>query len=371
MAECTQSQPKHQYVFETLRREILAGAFGRSGHFPSESQLVGRFGISRPTVVRVMQKLSSVGLIVRRKGAGTYVSKTARNLTGRLGMIFPGHPQTEIFTVICAEIARRCQQEGYTLLFGDASARDAGLRLRMVRELAAKYVADHVAGVFLEPLELVPGSSAFTQEIISYLDSAQIPVVLLDRDIVLPPQRSAYDLVGIDNANAGLLLAQHLLAAGARNVFFFQNPDSAPTILHRVHGVAVAVAEAGRPWSPAHVVVASPDDASAVRRMLARRPDAVVCGNDLTAARLLQTLQSLGRRVPEDILLAGFDDVRYASLMNPPLTTIRQPCADIAQVAVRTLLERIRDRNLPPRQILLPTELVKRQSTERKRKARK
>lgn len=76
------------------------------------------------------------------------------------------------------------------------------------------------------------------------------------------------------------------------------------------------------------------------------RPDAIVCGNDTTAAYLGHTLDVLGIRVPEDIMLAGFDDVQHAYVMSPQLTTIHQPCHDIADVAVRRLLSRIEDPNL-------------------------
>ena len=64
-----------------------------------------------------------------------------------------------------------------------------------------------------------------------------------------------------------------------------------------------------------------------------KAPDAFICGNDHTAARLLQTLGAIGKQVPRDVLLAGFDDVACAQLLSPPLTTMRQPCEEIAAVA--------------------------------------
>ena len=73
----------------------------------------------------------------------------------------------------------------------------------------------------------------------------------------------------------------------------------------------------------------------------------------------------LGKRVPEDIMLAGFDDVQFASVMTPQLTTIHQPCDDIASMAFKALQERIADLSLPPREIFLPAPLVVRKSTAR------
>ena len=102
----------------------------------------------------------------------------------------------------------------------------------------------------------------------------------------------------------------------------------------------------------------------AIRKFLAKeKPDAIVCGNDKTAAHLRQTLAHIGKRVPEDVMLAGFDDVQIASVMTPQLTTVRQPCEAIADAAFSALLERMRRSDLQPREILLPAWLVAREST--------
>ena len=122
------SLPKHQQVFEALKEEILSGKYDARRRLPSEAQLVQRFKISRPTVSRALRDLKTAGFLDRRPGSGTYLSQTARPSTGYFGMIIPGHGTTEIFTPICAEIARRSQQAGYTLLWGDSSSTDLETR---------------------------------------------------------------------------------------------------------------------------------------------------------------------------------------------------------------------------------------------------
>jgi GntR family transcriptional regulator of arabinose operon len=92
------------------------------------------------------------------------------------------------------------------------------------------------------------------------------------------------------------------------------------------------------------------------------RIDAFLCANDNTAAQLMRTLLGLGLRVPEDVRIAGIDDVRYAELLPVPLTTLHQPCMDIGAVAVSTMLDRIANPQLPARSILLNGHLVVRQS---------
>ena len=92
------------------------------------------------------------------------------------------------------------------------------------------------------------------------------------------------------------------------------------------------------------------------------RPDAFVCRNDPLAAQLLQTLGTLGFKVPDKVRVAGFDDAKIAKLLNPPLTTIRQPVKLLAETAVESLLQRIRNPDLAPRAILLDAQLVVRSS---------
>jgi DNA-binding LacI/PurR family transcriptional regulator len=358
--------PKHRHVFETLKDEILSGKYDAHRRLPSEAQLVRRFRISRPTISRAMRDLKTAGLLDRRPGSGTYLSQTARPSNGFFGMIIPGYGSTEIFTPICAEIARRSQQAGYTLLLGDSSSTDLETRANQALELCAQYARQEVAGVFFEPLELIPGREAINQEIIRILSASRIPVVLIDRDIAHFPGRSAYDLVGIDNLAAGYRLAAHLITAGARAITFVARPGSAPTVLQRIAGVHDALLNAGIHWAPEQIAYGNPDDEAFARRVVGRsvkrRPDALICANDATAARLMVTLTRLGVTVPKDIRLASFDDVQYASLLSPPLTTIRQPCEQIGAVAVQTLLQRLREPDTPPREILLDAKLIVRGS---------
>ena len=91
-------------------------------------------------------------------------------------------------------------------------------------------------------------------------------------------------------------------------------------------------------------------------------PDAIVCANDRTASFAIRTLGAIGLNVPRDVRVSGFDDQTYARRSRIPLTTVRQPCAEIGKVAIRTLVERILHRDLPPREILLSATLVKRAS---------
>ena len=97
-------------------------------------------------------------------------------------------------------------------------------------------------------------------------------------------------------------------------------------------------------------------------RSSAPRSRALICTSERVAALLLRSLGQAGVRVPHDVRVVGFDDVRYATLLSVPLTTIHQPCREIAVTAFRAMLDRIADPALPPRSFVLPARLVVRES---------
>jgi LacI family transcriptional regulator len=190
-----------------------------------------------------------------------------------------------------------------------------------------------------------------------------VPVVLLDRDLGPFPTRCDLDLVGIDNFTAGYLIAEHLLKLGCRKLAFLRRPPAAATVDARITGVREALARHDLHLATEWLAVNEPEDAKVVGELLQKgRPDAIVCANDFTAAQLLRSLDRNGVRVPHDMRVVGFDDAKYATLVGVPLTTIHQPCRDIAVTAFHALLERIADPTLPARSLLLTPRLVVRES---------
>ena len=95
---------------------------------------------------------------------------------------------------------------------------------------------------------------------------------------------------------------------------------------------------------------------------LGNRNRSKIQGNDITAARLMRTLEQLDVRVPQQVRIVGIDDVKYAALLGVPLTTLRQPCPELGETAVAAMLDRIAHPNMPTRDILLDCKLVIRRS---------
>jgi DNA-binding LacI/PurR family transcriptional regulator len=235
-------------------------------------------------------------------------------------------------------------------------------RAVQAERLARHLVSIPAAGVIMQPVAYSQEAQSVNGIIADILDKADIPVVLIDYDIVPPPERSRYDLVAIDNFNAGRKVAAHLIDAGAKRICCLLYKLSADSVHVRFAGVDAEVYRVtGR---HVDIIEAKPDDVGLISAGLAAyRPDAIVCSNDIAALKLSKTLAGLNVRIPQDVKLAGFDDVIEAGRMNPPLTSIRQPCFELATTAFRTLLQRMKNPELPPRQILLDTSLVIREST--------
>jgi LacI family transcriptional regulator len=237
------------------------------------------------------------------------------------------------------------------------------LKIQEAEEVCQRYIREKVSGVFFAPIELTPSSSRVNHRIAEALQEAGIPIILLDRDLDAFPARSRFDLVGIDNFSAGFRLADHLVKLGCTRIHFVAMRHSASTVDLRIAGWREAMARANLLNACSESVhIGDPADDGFVRKLIAAKPEAVICANDATAATMMQNLIRLGKRVPEDIRLVGFDDIKYAKLLSVPLTTVHQPCSAIGAAAVEAMLERIKTPGMVPRNIFLEAKLVVRQS---------
>jgi len=356
--------PKYKQIYRQLRQALTDQTYAAGDRLPSESELVEQFGASRPTVGRALAQLESEGLVVRRAGSGTFASAQSHNESRVFGLLIPGLGTTEIFEPICRGISTARVGGRHDLLWGTTFS-PGSTEEDQAEQLCNYYVERNVSGVFFAPLELTQHKDDINQRIIAALDVAHIPVVLLDRDIVAYPRRSKYDLVSIDNRRAGFAITCHVLERGARRLVFLARPGSAPTVSERALGFQQAVTAWGDPSITCWTEFGDPSQTGFVREMLDRRnPDAMVCANDLTAAKLMTSLNTLGVSVPYQIKVTGMDDVRYASMLQTPLTTLHQPCRELGAAAMSAMLDRISHPLMPARDCLIDFQLIVRQSTD-------
>lgn len=353
-------------IYRTLKKDIAAHRFAPDNKLPSEDDLARRFTASRGTVRQALAQLQREGLVEKRNGVGSFVTKRGDRKSGRIGLLIPDLAASEFFTAIHREVEATARRIGYGTVLATLEKTTPSQTADTARHIARKLLAGRVEGVIFRPL-IDERFTQSNQEIVRILKNAETPFVLLDADVAPPPKRSPFDLVAINNVRAGQVIAQHLVERGRRRIAFLMSGSrigSNANWKSRLFGVAGELAVQGFETG-VQTLSFPPDDVRALTALLRNkaRPDAIVCGNDETAVALVRTLQARGVRIPDDIAVVGFDDAECARASVPPLTTISQPVKLLARTALKTLFARIRVPDGEAREILLDAPLVERKST--------
>ena len=353
--------PLHRAIYDELSAAINGGMYRDGDRLPSETELCKQYGASRITVAKAIQTLQADGLVVRRAGSGSYIQLPLPVATHQFGLLIPELGNTEIFEPICQGIMRSPQAKSHSLIWGHSTAGENEREASAI-SLCRQFIQQRVAGVFFAPLEFTEGKDRINNQIVTELRQAGIPIVLLDRCLYPYPKRSNLDRVGIDNHRASFVVTQHVWQQGARRIVFVARQRSASTVVERVSGYQFALRECGSAYAGA-TLYGDVEDTAFVQNLLeTEQPDGIVCANDLTAARLMRKLIELGVRVPEQVRLVSFDDVHYAKFLPVPLTTIHQNCSQIGRTAMSLMLDRMEHPQRPGLDVLVPFELVVRES---------
>jgi DNA-binding LacI/PurR family transcriptional regulator len=196
---------------------------------------------------------------------------------------------------------------------------------------------------------------------------AGIPVIMAGRESKARTERGLW-WVDADNRGGARGAVRHLLDTGHRRIVTVAGPSDLAVGRDRAAGWRDAIRSATGESPPpewlerGEFTIESGYDCT--RRLLARLPDldAVFACGDLIAIGALQALREVGRRVPEDVALVGFDDIPAAEQADPPLTTVRQPVEAMGRRMASMMLSRLAGEPVDPPWAVLPTELILRQS---------
>ena len=191
--------------------------------------------------------------------------------------------------------------------------------------------------------------------------------------VAIPGHRRLKDVTNIvlDHRKGAWLALRHLVKLGHTEIAFMKGANVSPDSDDRWRSMCEVAAELGVRMPASLVVQLEGDDATPqlgypfARKLLARkRPfTALFAYNDISAIGSIRAFQEAGLRVPEDVSVVGFDDIRIAVHNNPSLTTVRQPLEKMGEIAARTLLKRIEDHGDWVPEIAIEPELVVRDST--------
>jgi len=257
------------------------------------------------------------------------------------------------FSAILSGIAEAAYDHDLRLLLSPTQhdhAREASLLERLTRD-----VTDGALIVLPEE------SSAELERVISEAR----PIVVVDP---LLPLGERVPCVSVGHGGGAGDAMRHLLELGHRRIGAVTGPPGWVATEARREGYRTALARAGIPFDPALEVAsdferAAGASAAAVLLSLPEPPTAIFAFNDAIAVGTMRAAHELGVRVPEELSVIGFDDIAYATMVGPMLTTVRQPLGELGRTAVNLLLRLLERPSSEPRQIELSTRLVVRDTT--------
>jgi LacI family transcriptional regulator len=299
-------------------------------------------GVSLMTVSRVINNKEGVSQATRERvqavieRLGYRPSDIARGLvtkrTGTLGLVIP-----DVSNPFFAEVVRGAEHIAYDAgynVFLCNTGEDAQRELEVLQSLEEKRVDGIVVcGSRLE-------ESALEEAVAGHLAA-----VLVNRRL----ESDDVGIVLIDDMAGGQMTTNHLLQAGHRAIGYLAGPSASRGGQWRAEGYRAALEAAGVDYNPNwvhHCLPMVEGGREAVREFLPAHPEltALFCYNDLVAIGALQACADLGRGVPDDIAIVGFDDIPLAALVSPALTTCLVPRYDLGSAAMQLLLDKISGR---------------------------
>ncbi|WP_256103221.1 LacI family DNA-binding transcriptional regulator [Streptomyces sp. ODS05-4] len=338
---------------------------GRQTGRPTLEEVAARAGVGRGTVSRVIngsprvsdRAKEAVGRAIAELG---YVpNRAARALAGA---------RTDAIALVIPETEARLFAEPYFLdIIRGVSAElgDADMQLLLTlirsskeRQRFEQYLAaQRVDGVLLVSVHRDDPLPDLVEEL-------GLPAVLNGRRSAGEP----VPYVDSDNTGAGRSAVAHLAARGRRRIATITGPLDMYVARCRLDGYRDGLAAAALPADEHLVAEADFTEEGgrrAMRELLARCPDldGVFAASDVMAAGARGVLRESGRRVPDDVALVGVDDSAVARLMDPALTSVRQPIEEMGRRMARVLLQQIAGGGAEARQVVLETELVVRESS--------
>jgi DNA-binding LacI/PurR family transcriptional regulator len=223
---------------------------------------------------------------------------------------------------------------------------------------------------------LIAGSSPLDLQHFADLVKSGLRIVAFDRSVTTEPAELAIDSVSMDNRQAGYLATRHLIDLGHRRIGYISGITPTVSRRDRLQGYYQALSEMGIAVKESFVARGAPtlgsDDANASEhgRLAAhgllgldQGPTALVALNDMQALGACVAVRERGGLVPRDVSVVGIDDIVLASLVDPPLTTVRQPLAALSAAAVECLVQRLEGEQGPPHHRMFEPQLIVRGSS--------
>lgn len=361
------ARPKYVVLAEDLQRFIAAERLRPGSRLPAERDLARSFRVAHLTVRQALQLLEQRGLILRHHGSGTFVANPHERRIELLQRL-PSIPPVSVVGLGPERDAEHEPVNWEPLLYRYRGIVEGGAHFGLTIKSCDLPAAGRDDGGWFDRLAaslgvLVEGDRLPDAKIDELLRRG-VPVVAINRHTA-----TACSRVQVDTLQGARLATEHLLALGHRRIGLVVGDQEKPLMRLRQEGYREALAAAGVPFDESLVVIdrrGLPEDGAAAARTLlhvASPPTAIFAASDMRARGVIEALASAGLRVPGDVSVVGFDDLKAAESMKPPLTTVRNPLYESGFEAVRLLWEHAKGQGTGVRVVTLPMSLVVRNST--------
>jgi len=339
---------------------------------PTIHDIARKLNISASTVSRALSNKPRISLKTIEKvrnyamEMGYRPNSMASNLRNKksktIGIVVP-LINRYFFSSVISGVEDIAYQSGYTVVIAQSSDL-AQKEIEIVHSMFANRVDGMIISIAMEPN---------TSEHLKLFRKKNIPLVFFDR--VVPEIET--DKIVVDDFDGGFQVTQHLINQGYRRIAHLAGPQNLTSYIDRKNGYLEALSRNGIDHDPVLLVsirLTSEEGTEAVKQLMGipDPPDAFFCGNDTTALSTMIYLRDLGIKIPEDIGIAGFSNEPFSKYVTPSITTMIQPGFEIGQKAAELIISRIDDRDDSFKTIVLPIEMVVRDSSDReKQNARK
>ncbi|MRV72695.1 LacI family DNA-binding transcriptional regulator [Duganella sp. FT92W] len=349
-------------IAKTPSTQAPAPVAGQKPHAPTMSDVAELAGVSPMTVSRVMNGDAKVREKTRVKVMAAVAelnytpNQVARRLAGshamRVGFLY-SNPSAGYISEFLVGLLNQASSNNVQLVV-EKCEDDA-------RDQARRLIANGIDGI------IVPPPLCDDQKLIDLITEAGTPAVTVACGTPDPRVGG----VSIDDYQAAYSMASHLVALGHQRIGFVAGNPNQSVSARRLAGFKAAMAAHKLADAPELIVQGlftyrSGLDAAESLLALSTRPTAIFASNDDMAAAVVAVAHRMGLDVPGDLTVAGFDDTPLATTIWPELTTVRQPIADMAEAAVRFVVQQIRAKregeDAEPAQMVMDFTLVRRQS---------
>lgn len=329
------SEPLYQQLEQALLLKITAGIWPQGFQLPTHRRLAELTGVSLITVQQAVDKLVNRNVLYRRQGHGTFVANHAmKPASNRIGLFLP-NLREPFFSVLAQIIQTEMINDGYAL---SVFALDDGLQ--SISRAVDIMLDQHVDGVITTPAN---NAEAFAK--VCEMQARGIPFVLVDGHL----QDAEISYVECDNRTGMEMIVDHLIGLGHRRIAFASGPCYTYGLKARMEAFSELMEARDVDFNPSYLQISHLDrdeggwDAAHKLLLLRNPPTAIACSSDMVAAGVLRAAKALGIAVPDQLSVAGFDDLYLAAHLEVPLTTVHQPVEEIGRVARRLLIERIQN----------------------------